>query len=88
MFFLLKQADLQVVALFFRVRAFKKVKDKGVSWQQGYPDWAISWFTTNGGGLPGRAFRLHLGWGEGKGTKMAAKTTEKQPAGPSHRPAL
>lgn len=30
MFFLLKQADLHAVALFPKVRAFKKVKDRGV----------------------------------------------------------
>lgn len=49
---------------------------------------AISWFTTKGRGFPGRGFGLHLGWGGGKGTTMAEKTREKQPAGLSHRPAL
>lgn len=88
MFFLLKQADLHAVALFPRVRAFKKAKDKGVSWHQGYPDWAISQFITKGGGFPGRGFGLYLEWGGGNRTKMAEKTMEKQPAGLRHRPAL
>lgn len=75
-------------ALFSRVRALKEVKDKCVSWHQGYPDWAISWFTAEGGGFIGRGFWLHLGWGGGRGTKMEEWTAERQHTDLSSWPAL
>lgn len=88
MFFLMKQVGLYAAALFSRVRALKKFKDKGVSWHQGYPVWASSWSTTKVRGSIGSGLGFYLEWGGGRGTKMEEIRTERLHSGLSYFPAL